>query len=335
MYNPAGDAVGAWRTTLPAPNSAIHIAGSIASGVGNTPLVFPGAENEFLGLKVSQDGQITGLLDFPPGIVFTDLTGAPGNPWVAYSVIEPQLDGSSLMSKLYIGEYDQLAALEPTIVVENKEARILLPVALRMQGGVPQGIWYTYGLWGIGGDSFVAPNAGLYYLDLVSGSTHEYLTLEQHFSSLSPDQTWAAWTPDLPNAAMSVTNLVTGDSKSFALLADRDRGAVHAFISPDNSYIAWLEGKGNAFDGNLEATLRVGTLDGKVIAEFSAEAFTTASKSGEGGLIQTLGWIDPHTLLVQTYQPLSEGSGEIVRLDVISGEISPYIAGRFVGFAYP
>ena len=335
LYNPAGDVVGAWQTTLPAPNGTIHIAGSIASGVGNTPLVFPGTQNEILGLKVSQDGQISGLLDFPRGIVFTDLTGAPGNPWVAYSVIEPQRDGASLVSKLYIGEYDKLPAIEPTIVVENKEARILLPVALRMQSGVPEGVWYTYGLWGIGGDSFVAPNAGLYYLDLVSGSTHEYLTIDQRFSNLSPDQTWAAWTPDQPNAAMTLTNLVSGETISFPLLPDSERGAVHAFISPDNTYIAWMEGKGNAFDGNLEATLRAGTPDGKVIAEFPADAFNEVSKAGVGGLIQTLGWLDPHTLLVQTYLPGDEGSGEIVRLDAISGEISPYTAGRFVGFAYP
>ena len=335
LYNPEGGLVGAWQTTLPAPASAVHLAGSIASGVDNTPLVFPGTQNEILGLKVSQAGQITGLLDFPRGIVFTDLIGAPGNPWVAYSVIEPQKDGSSLMSKLYIGEYDKLAAVEPTIVVENKEARILLPVALRMQSGVPQGIWYTYSVWGIGGDSFVAPNAGLYYLDLLSGSTHEYLTIEQRFSNLSPDQIWAAWTPDLPDAAMNLTNLDSGETISFPLLPESERGAVHAFISPDNTYFAWMEGKGNAFDGNLKATLRVGTLEGNVIAEFPADAFNEVSKAGVGGLIQTLGWMDPHTLLVQTYLPGDEGSGEIVGLDVISGEISPYTAGRFVGFAYP
>jgi hypothetical protein len=335
LYSLGGEASGKWVTSQPAPLSSTHLAGPAISDSASTPLVFASTENGVAGLKVSQAGEISSLLEFPNSVILTDLIGAPGSPWVAYSVIEPQADGSNLVSKLYVGVYNHLAQVQPALVIENKESRILKPVALHRDGSTPIGVWFTYTLFGIGGDSFTAPNAGLYYLDLANGSTDEFLSLDQRFSSLSPDQTHVAWTPALPNAPMTMTDLTDRVRVTFPLLENQDRGAVHAFISPDNTRLAWMEASGNAFDGTLKATLRLGTADGAITGEYPDLVLAASSGSGEGATILPMGWSDNQTLIAQIYLPGKEEQGEVIRLDVISGEISPLAPGIFVEFAYP
>jgi hypothetical protein len=217
--------------------------------------------------------------------------------------------------------------------VDSAESRYIQPVAIhRNVNDVPDGIWYTYNLWGIGGDSLTDPRAGLYYLNLSTGESLEFLGMGCQFSVLSNGQNLVVW---VSPGQVHISDLHSGATTTHALLPGNDRVA-HATFSPSEGYVSWLEGKGWEYDGTLETTLRVTTLDGVYAAEYSLPAFTGPSGLGGEIAIVPLGWLAPdnENILVAVYSAAMEQSA-LVYVDVNAQRISLLVNGTFTGFGYP
>ncbi len=334
LYDRTGLALGEWAITPPVPGSG-HVASSIADGVDLAPLVFLGGSDEpgATFLKTSLDGNTRALFEIPQPAEPRGFVGVPGQPFIAFATIEPLSDGALIRSRLYAGNYENISLDAPALVLDSAESRIIIPVAIRMGFEKPDGVWYTLSWWGIGGDMFTMPFAGLYYLDLGTGTVSEFIGTDQTFSGLSVSQTLAAWTTS-PNAALSVTNLKTGASITFPLLPDSDRGAGYGLISPSDGYVAWMEGKGWLYDGNLETTIRIGTTEGYLLGDYPVSLFAKPSGLGADILIKPVGWLNDEVLLVAAYSQATE-DGSLVLLNANTGELSPFHEGFFAGFAYP
>lgn len=328
-----GSVLGDWVFDGLPPTRAI-LAGS-AADLSSIPLIFLGAENNQPCIQMIQDGQTSRLVNLTFRTNVPELIGAPGQPFMAYSADQPDLENNMLTSQIYAGTYQDITQSKPVLSITNNESYVTVPVALRVENVQLVGIWFVQQMTGIGGDVFMNSRGGLYYLDLASGVSYELLPLENKFSSLSISQTLVAWYKPGTQPAVQVTNLQSGKTTEFPLLADSERGAVRAFISPSNSYVVWMEGKGIEWDNNLRTTLRIGTTDGTIIAQFADAAFSEISGLGSDVRSVPLGWLDEQTVLVQAYIPSKDGPGVILRLDVLTGEMAVYAEGLFVNFAYP
>jgi hypothetical protein len=330
-----GSPLGAWPTGQPSVSTQVHVAGVIPDGIEVTPLVFLGGDEDgATSLKASLGGQVSTLMTFPPGVTVTGLTGVPGRTWVVYSTLEPSPDGSSLRSSIYLGEYASIASAAPALSVDSSQSRYVRPVAVhRDVNGAPEGIWFTYRLWGIGGDAMTEAQNGLYYFDLAGGGTLEFLGMGCPFSALSNGQNLAVW---ITPGQVHVTDVHSGATSTHPLLPGNDRAA-HASFSPSEGYVSWLEGKGWEYDGTLATTLRVTTPDGAFAAEYPFSAFAEASGLGADIAIVPLGWLAPdnENILVAVYS-VSTGRSGLVYVDVNGQRVTPLIAdGVFAGFAYP
>ena len=105
-------------------------------------------------------------------------------------------------------------------------------------------------------------------------------------------------------------------------------------ISPSDGYVAWMEGKGWLYDGNLETTIRIGTTEGYLLGDYPVSMFAKPSGLGVGILIKPVGWLSDEVLLVAAYNQETE-QGSLVLLNANTGELSPFHEGFFAGFAYP
>jgi hypothetical protein len=326
--------LGTWQTGILFPRLNAHLAGS-ASEAQSVPLVFlSSGENGPVQLDASLGGQVSKLIEFPTRVQVTGLIGVPASPVLAYSTVEPLADGSGLRSQIFLGDIQVIAAAKAIQTLDSSESRILLPVAIhRDLNNAPDGLWYTTSPWGIGGDSMVDPRAGLYFLDLRTGKSLEFLSSGCSFSDLSTGQNWAAWASA---GNLYAADLHTGKTVSFASLAGNDRGPVHAFIGPGDGYVAWLEGKGSEWDGNLETTLRIGTLEGYLIGDYPLSAFSAPSGLGAGITIVPLGWMasENYNVVVAVYNT-SLDKAVLVSLDANTGQMTLLGEGAFAGFAYP
>jgi len=329
-----GSSLGTWQTGFLVPRTNAHLTGPV-SEAQTVPLVFLGSgETGPRQLYVSLAGQIDSLIEFSTAVTVTGLIGIPKTSVVAYSTVESLADGSGLRSQIFLGDIQSIATAKAILTEENSDAHIILPVSIhRDLNNTPDGLWYTTSLWGIGGDSLVDPRAGLYYLDLGTGESLEFLSLGCNFSDLSTGQNWAAWGS---NGIMYAADLHTGQIVSFPRLAGNDRGPVHAYIGPGDGYLAWLEGKGLEWDGNLETTLRIGTLEGYIIGEYPLSAFVAPSGLGEDVALVPLGWMasENQTIVLAVYSA-SEDRAVLLGLDANTGQISMLSEGDFAGFAYP
>ncbi|MBN2388475.1 MAG: hypothetical protein JXB85_15770 [Anaerolineales bacterium] len=330
-----GTPLRSWPTGTPVQSRLVHVVGSAAGPVESLALVYLSADDlGRLQLSLNQGGQVSRLVDFPSRVFVTGLVGVPGRSVIAYSTLEASPDGSRLVSRVFLGEYLAIAAAEPVLTVESSQSRYVLPLAIHRDGnGAADGLWYTYNPWGIGGDSLSDPHEGLYYLDLASGASLEFLGPGCGFSNLSIGQNWAAWASA---GAMNATDLHSGASISFPVLEGNDRVPARAFLSPSEGFLAWLEGRGFEYDGNLETTLRVGSLEGGLIADYSLAAFVEPAGLGAEIAIIPLGWLMPdnETLLVAVSSVVAERV-VLVYVDVHAGTISLLREALFLGFSYP
>ncbi len=266
-----GSAMGNWPTGVPFPITSMHVASPVPDGVEVAPLVFLSSSEEgIVNLKVSLGGEITTLVEFPRSIQPTALIGIPASSLIALSTLEPSEDGSKLTSQITIGDYRSIATAEPALVTESDQSQYAVPVAIHIvDENVVDGLWYTYNLWGIGGDSLTDARTGLYYLELSSGKSLEFLGMGCQFSALSTGQNYAAW---IGEGAVHVTDLHSGKTTYFTFLPGNDRAA-RATFSPSEGFISWLEGKGWEYDGSLETTLRFTTLGNEFMVDYPLASF--------------------------------------------------------------
>lgn len=330
-----GSPLGSWQTGSPIQISKAHVVGFAPEGIGSLGLVYLDSDIEgATRLVLNRAGVINPLADFPAPAFVTDLIGVPQKATIVYSALAPSADGSWLHSTVYLAEVEPAFNSRAFLEADRSDSRYLRPVAIhRDVNDQADGVWYTTDLWGIGGDSLTDQRAGLYYLDLVSGLSREFLSLGCGFLSLSNGQNFAVWSSA---GVVHVSDLHTGTDRSFPLLAGNDRGPVQALLSPSEGYLAWLEGRGWQYDGTLETTVRIGIVQGSQVFDYPLSAFSAPSGLGGEIGIRPLGWLSPdnEVLLVAVYS-VSEDRSVLVTLDVNANRITLLIEGTLAGFAYP
>jgi hypothetical protein len=100
-----------------------------------------------------------------------------------------------------------------------------------------------------------------------------------------------------------------------------------------------LEGNGSEWDGTLESTLRIGTLEGNIIGEYRLSTFVVPSGLGAGIALMPLGWMasENYSMVLAVYNA-SVDQAVLMSLDANTGQISRLSelgTGGFAGFAYP
>ena len=335
-YDRSGLALGEWQT---APMTGqVHAAGPITDGVISTPLVFWNFDAEQPGLRLSLNlgGGIAPLLELAESVTFTDMIGLPASPVVAYSTLQYAEDGALIRSKMYLGEYQSLASASPILVIDSRESEYITPLAIRVADQKPVGIWFTYHVMGIGGTpALYTNNSGLYYFDLSANTVYTFLEAGKKLTDLSPNQAYAAWV-DANSGDLQVTDLINGQTVSFPKLPESERSAGFGMVSPSGGYVAWEEGI-NLIPGEDAPvfTVRIGTMDGNIIAEYLHVNFAKTSELGMETSIKLLGWLSDETLLVGVSQLGKEGESMIVAVNVNTNEVTLFARGEFAGFAYP
>lgn len=305
----------------------------------STPLVFWSwdVEDNSKSLNFNLSGNITPLLSITdPPIMVTGMTGVPASPVIAYSTLQYEENGALIYSKVYLGDYQTLASAAPILVIESRESEYITPLAIRMSDEKPVGIWFTHHLMGIGGTpALFTNNSGLYYFDISADTVYTFLEAGKTLTELSPNQAYAAWT-DANSGDLQVTDLIKGQTVSFRKLAESERSAGFGMASPSGGYIAWEEGI-NLLPGEEAPifTIRIGTADGNVLAEYQHVNFAKKSELGMESSIKLLGWMNDEVLLVGVTQLGKEGESVIVAVNVNENDISLFARGEFAGFAYP
>jgi putative hemolysin len=347
FYSPAGLQLG----EMSAPYADRPHAAGTYQGALNFPLVFHSfdTENRTQSIKVNKDGQVADLLSLSEKSMVTNLVGVPREAVILYAVFQP-LDIRALQTQFFLGNVDSLATAAPILTLESPESRYWTPVAIRIKDGAPKGIWFTRQPYGIGGEIVFMYQEGLSYLDLASGTIYEALYTDANFSSLSQDQMWIAYTVRGDSGSnFFIHNLsVLGEPVLIPTLPESDRGAGDGLFSPSNQYVVWREAQGSLMDGNFHSTIRVATLDGQIVNNFVDTMFydilqpqaVQTSKNplpqfGEGAQISPAGWLNDKTFLVQATSPEKPHDGALVKVNVVTGEMSFFAYGNFAGWFYP
>jgi hypothetical protein len=148
----------------------VHIAGAIPEGPIMTPLVYHSFTSPE-SLLVNINDSITTLVQTP---MFYGLAGAPGKPYIAYSLYTPS--DNTVHSDLFLGNLETLPYTGPVYSVDNSDDfYVLNPVAVSTQADIATGVWYTFSAWGIGGDIIFPVDQGLYYFDMINGNNYQIL----------------------------------------------------------------------------------------------------------------------------------------------------------------
>ena len=326
---------------LVAPGAAaIHAAGRYQGEL--IPLLFHAGELEsqkhglYLnsgGSPSDPGGQVALIASLDEGAMLSGLVGVPGEPVIFYILFQPV--DAVLRSQFVFGEAHLVAETEPVLTLESTESQYWKPVAIQVKDNAPNGLWFTRTLWGIGGGYF--PHyEGLNLLDLSSGTVVEVLPPEARFNSLSGDQTWAAYTEHSESGSeFYIRNLSGGDPLLLPALPESDSDAGYGLFSPSNKYIAWVEMQGDPFAENFQQMLRVSTLDGHSIGDFSDGSFYKAAELvGAGSGVKPAAWLDDENLLVQVTAAEKPHDGIVVKLNPTTGEYSLFARGFLAGLFY-
>ncbi len=338
FYNTNGQliqSIDAGGITDPAPGN-IFPAGSGTSGELSMPLVYQSWEPA-AGLRMMVDNQTSFLR---PASAFFSMAGAHGQAALAFSEI--QIEENVPHSYLYAGSLDELDTISAFLEWEDQTTQMaLMPVAVKAVGSNPKGVWYTHSAWGIGGVDLVFPiTRGLFYYDLTSDENLTILDGTRSFQGISPDMKFAGSVAFQPqeNISIQATNLVSNQTVDFPLKTGSQRGAGYAVFSPDNQYIAWMEGSGSlASDpADFQAVVRVGSLtSGNVEIEVdSAAAAQQIPGVGEVNFLKPVGWLDGQSLLMEA-KAFDWTKTYLLRLNLYDRTTKLFCAGSFVSFIYP
>jgi hypothetical protein len=244
----------------------------------------------------------------------------------------------NLRSKIYVGSVQSLASAAPVSVIDDPESWAIKPILIEAENGTPTKVWYTRTAYGIGGDIVFEPRKGLFVLDLATGQESTVLDNSVSPWAISTDRNWVAFSSGLvPANPVCVKNLQGGVEVCFPQLpASEPRGTGDAYLSPDAQYVAWMEGDGwqMAETPSFTATVRVGQMDGTVIADLPMSAFESAAGIGPLSRAEPVGWLDNQTVIVQV-RGQEWRQVALLRYSVLSRESSYLAPGEFVGLLYP
>lgn len=306
---------------------SVHIAGGTSAGLPPVDyFLWRGSDPVIL----ENMGGVETLLMYQPD--FFRMAGAPATPYFAYTTAV--YTDAGLLTRMYFGAGSSIASSTPLLDLTDPGGYALKPLAFRVEGGVPNGIWYTGCLYGIGGDLVFDPCNRLYFLDLTTGAATEILGDGFNPSSISPDGAWVGYASTGGGQPIQFLNLNTGEWNSFPAWPLNDRGSGEAFFSPDSRYVAWMEASGYRMDEPItfQTNVRVGTTDGVEIGQYLDDTFDVAAGFPVLSAIP-VGWLDNDSILIQV-----GGSdwtqNAVLRLD-IDGTITYLAPGYFIALTYP
>jgi hypothetical protein len=310
--------------------TSVHVAGRFADEE-TLPIVYISTENDG-SLQYFDDGEII-TVAITPNISY--LIGTLGQSSMVYTTAV--FKENALVSELFIGDLETLYEAEPVMVRTDSAGWTFRPMAITMVGEQPIGIWYSLTPWGIGGDIVFEPRQGLFYLDLTSNRVAEHVDPSINPSSFSPDLTWLAYTmDDMEQPLIIMPDLDTERAITFPLAAESNRGAGNAVFSPDNQFVAWMEGSGMRLAAvpDFNILIRIASTEGEIITEFPANAVAEAVGTQDIQWIEPVGWLDEETLLLQVHFD-TWAQTDIVRVKYDGSDISSLASGSFAAFIYP
>ena len=314
----------------------VAIAGAIVPGQPLPPIIYRSWEPE-QALMANTNSQITTLRKTDS---FASLKAASGQSAVAFSEVTYSADNLP-HSFLYAGNTTNLGSVGPfyDLIDEPTYMMVLMPVGVESISGEPQGVWYTKTAWGIGGvDLFFPITRGLYFYNLTNGDNLQYIDVDRSFQGISPDLSHAGIVDfDMAgNRAMTVVNLTNNQQISFPLDPSSDRGAGFAVFSPNNQFAAWLEVSGSMVSEppNFHPLVRIGDIqNGGVVGAVVDTSAAQATNNSTIGFMRPVGWLTNTNLLVEV-RGQDWKNASLLRYDVISGEVSIFSSGSFIGFGY-
>jgi hypothetical protein len=318
--------------------SSLHAAGHYKGSL-DFPLVFQFTDSEshkpFLGVNYGKTetepgGQVSILAPLDDKATLAGLVGVPGEPIIFYTIFQPV--DSMLRTQFVLGKIDALTTNVPTLTMESNESRSWKPVAIQMKDNAPGGLWFTRFPWGIGGS---APNEGVNYLDLASGTTYEVLPPNALFASLSSDQNWIAYSARIGTRSELFIRNLTGTGSIAMPSLPESEGAGHGFFSPSNHYIVWAESQGSLYDDNLRQTIRAATLDGKIVGNFNDISFYKTADISAGNSVEPIGWLNEEAFLAQVIEVEKPHNGMLIKVDIATGQFTLFAEGYFAGWFYP
>ena len=346
FYDAVGNNLGNVQTagmTWLAPDQ-IHIGGGFSLGIANLPVVYHSLENGGM-LKRSEFG-IANQLALAPNLVA--LTGAEGTSEITFSTNDSDQAAGGWVSYLYAGDLEAINGAQPMLTRSKGDGFVIFPLAVRIQDGIAQGVWYTLSMWGIGNINF-APYNGLYYFKFSDASITEYLSFSDRLAGISPDQTRVAYIqgaggqPGGPGNSLTLRDLVTCQETVIPFNPSTNLGGGFVTFSPNNAYLSWLEAVG---PNNMEAQmrLRVADIQGVLLSDSDFPNLSSLAGGEIPSYMRPVGWLSNHLLLLEIGIP-SQASPMVVAwapdpnqpLNQALGanQSAPLADGVFAGFLYP
>lgn len=140
-------------------------------------------------------------------------------------------------------------------------------------------------------------------------SNENVLHLTEDFNpvGLSPDCSIVAYTEvngsfnTQSSSRITLYNLSSGLMVPIDLAPQSDRGGGYAVFSPDNHYVAWMEGSGwmMAEIPNFHSRVRIANSDGILLADIPDINFASIAGDPSATWAVPSGWLDGETLLVE------------------------------------
>jgi len=322
----------------------IHIGGPHSLGIANLPVVYHSLENGGI-LKRSEFG-IANQLRLAPNLV--TLTGGEGTSEITFSTNDTDQAAGGWVSYLYAGDLEAINGAQPMLTRSEGDGFVIYPLAVHIQEGIAQGVWYTLSMWGIGNINF-APYNGLYYFKFFDASVTEYLSFSDRLAGFSPDQARVAYIqgaggqPGGPGNSLTVRDLVTCQETIVPFNPSTNLGGGFVTFSPNNAYLSWLEANGPS---NMEAQmrLRVADINGVFLIDSDFPNLSSLVGGEIPSYIRPVGWLANHLLFLEIgvsslanplivvwapdpNQPLNPALG--------ANQSAPLTDGVFAGFLYP
>ncbi|MGB7537105.1 MAG: hypothetical protein WBM17_01075 [Anaerolineales bacterium] len=323
----------------------MHLAGNLAMGAEALPIVYFSLEG---GGKLRSNVHNV-LSDLAPAPNLTSLLGAEGSSFLVFATVDMM---NQSINRVYAGHLAEIASLSPVLTwTPDPAAHIgnaIHPLAVHSVAGTADGFWYTYTMEGIG-DVNYPPYNGLYFFDLETSVSAEFLPAADAFGGISPDQTMIAYgagqggTPGLITGGLTVRNLITCQETFIPYNAGSNLGGGWMVFSPDNRFVAWSEAGG---PNNMEATfrMRVARTDGESLFDAPTANMTSLLGGEAPDSLRPVGWIANHLLVLEAYLDVIHRNVVIVwapdrtqPLDPVLGanQSAPIADGSFMGFVYP
>jgi hypothetical protein len=218
----------------------------------------------------------------------------------------------------------------------------MYPLSVQAENDEISAVFYTLIPWGIGGDIVFPPRKGLFQIDLESYGETLHLTEDFNPIGMSPDSSFVAYTTqnnmvDDPNTQVTIYNLIDTTGRYIDLASDSDRGAGYAVFSPDNHYVAWMEGAGwmMAETPNFHSRVRVVNVTaGTLTADLPDSIFSSIGSAPSIRTVRPVGWLDGEYLLVQAIGD-DYNNPQLIKVRYDGTDMSYLTTGTFLEFLYP